>query len=74
MRITDTARKRGITDASIRHAIRNYVRVYEDQGALGLTMFVGPAENGAMLEIGVYEDDEEARIVHAMPARSKYWP
>jgi hypothetical protein len=37
-------------------------------------MFIGPTENGAMVEVGVLEDDDEIRIVHAMPARAKYWP
>lgn len=53
------------------HAIRNYVRVFElDEVA----MFIGPAEDGAMLEVGVVPDDEDPRIIHAMPARRRFWP
>ncbi len=56
----------------MRHALRNYVRVFDDQGEVA--MFIGPALDGTMLEVGVVEDDEDPRIVHAMPARAKYWP
>ena len=72
MRKTRSATKWGVTDAAMDHALRNYVRVFRDQGEV--TMFVGPAQNGAMLEVGVVEDDEDPRIIHAMPARAKYWP
>lgn len=37
-------------------------------------MFIGSAQNGAVLEVGVIEDDDDPRIIHAMPARTKYWP
>lgn len=75
VRVGESARKRGIPDEDMFHALRNYLRRIPDQGAYGLTMYIGPARDGAVLEIGVADDDEEdARIVHAMPARPKYWP
>jgi hypothetical protein len=76
MRITEAARKRGIADADMLHALRNFVTYQQDQGALGLIMFIGPATDGTMLEVGVldHDDDEEPVIVHAMRARRKYWP
>lgn len=71
MRIADSARKHGVDDDSMLHAVRNYVRVFE----LGeVAMFIGPAEDGAMLEVGVVLDDEDPRIIHAMPARRRFWP
>ena len=72
MRIAATARQHGITDDDIWHALHNYMRVYEDEGEVA--MFIGPARNGAVLEIGVVLDDEDPRIIHAMKSRKKYWP
>lgn len=72
MRLIASARKRGIRVADIWHALENYVRVYEDQGEVA--MFIGPARDGTVLEIGVVLDDEDPRIIHAMRARAKYWP
>jgi hypothetical protein len=72
VRITASARKRGIIDADIRHALANYMRVYDDQGQVA--MFIGPAQDGTILEISVVLDDTDPRIIHAMRARMKYWP
>jgi hypothetical protein len=72
--ILDTARKHGVADEDILHALRNAVFDYPHQGDHELTMAVGPARNGAtMLEVG-YLMSEEGRlvVVHAMRARRKY--
>ena len=69
MRKTDSARKWGVSEDAMDHALRNYVRVFRDQGEV--TMFIGPAQDGTMLEVGVVEDPEDPRIIHAMPARAK---
>jgi len=38
-----------------------------------LTMLIGPASSGAMLEIGVLDfDGDEPVVVHAMPLRPKF--
>ena len=37
-------------------------------------MIIGPARNGAMLEVGVVPDDADPRTIHAMPVRRKFWP
>ncbi len=74
MRIADSARKRGFRDEDILHAIRNYVRVFGAQGDLELPLFIGPAYDGTMLEVGVIEDEEDPRVVHCMEVRSQYWP
>ena len=71
MRVTGSALKRGYTEADIRHALRYAVRVVPDQGYVD--MYIGPAPDGTMLEVGVTWDDDP-RIIHAMKARSKYWP
>ena len=55
MRIGEPARKHGVIDADIRHAVRTAMRrvvLKED-----LTMLIGPATDGALLEIGVLNID-----------------
>ncbi|MGY4643239.1 hypothetical protein [Cellulomonas sp. URHB0016] len=58
MRITASARKHGVTDADILHAIDHFVRTFDAGEVL---MVIGPARNGAMLEVGVVHDDADAR-------------
>jgi hypothetical protein len=65
-----TANRHGINDSDIRHAIRNAVRVVEQDD--GMTMYIGPARSGSVLEVGVVEKYGARTIVHAMPARRKY--
>src|SRR5690625_3284957 len=69
MRITDSATKRGVAVDDILHALDNYVRVFTDQGDAELSMFIGPARDGSMLEIGVIEDDEPRYPRHAHPTQ-----
>jgi len=55
------------------HAIRHYVKVIA--GADDLPLFIGPARDGRMLEVGVSGADScDPVIVHAMPARRRFWP
>jgi hypothetical protein len=69
--IAPSARRHGIADADMRHALRNPVRVlYPDDE--GLTMFIGPRRNGSLLEIGVVDGDAGPVIVHADRARQKF--
>jgi len=70
--IASSARRHGIADDDMRHALRNPIRVeYLDEG---LTMFVGPRPDGDLLEIGVADSDHGPVIVHAARARAKYLP
>ena len=72
MRIGEPARKHGVADADIWHAVRNAVRriaLEED-----LTMLIGPASDGALLEIGVLDlEGEDPVVIHAMPLRQKFY-
>ena len=68
--IAPSARKHGITDDDMRHALRNPVGV-ADLGD-GLTMFIGPARDGTLLEVGVADSDSGPIIVHAMRTRPKF--
>ncbi len=71
MRIGEPARKHGVADADIWHAVRNTVRlvsVDED-----LVMLVGPRSDGALLEIGVLDiDGSDPVVIHAQPLRPKF--
>lgn len=71
MEILASARKHGVADEDIRHALAHAVRWLDLDD--GLVMAVGPSQAGRLLEIGVVPaDDDEPLIVHAMPARPKY--
>jgi len=73
MRIGESARRRGVADADIRHATRTTVRrvtMAED-----LTMLIGASADGALLEIGVLHiDGADPVVIHAMPAACKVLP
>lgn len=72
MRIGEPARKHGVPDADIWHAVRNAMRriALEEN----LTMLIGPASDGAMLEAGVLDlDGDDPVVIHAMPLRQKFY-
>lgn len=73
MRVGAPARKHGVADADIWHAARTAVRrIVMDED---LTMLIGPASDGALLEIGVLDlDGDDPVIIHAMPLRPKLNP
>ena len=70
MEIADSARKHGITDADIWHAIRNTIRAVP-QGDDRM-FYIGVDRNSRLLELVVLIDDEPA-VIHAMPLRRKYF-
>ncbi len=67
--ILDSARKHGVTDEDMLHAYRNPIRVFTPDD---LSLIIGAATNGALLEIGVATAEGIDFIVHAMNARPKY--
>ena len=72
MRIGEPARNHGLADPDILHAVRNAVRhiVMDDE----LTMLIGPATDGSMLEIGVLDLlGEDPVAIHAMQLRPKFY-
>lgn len=72
MRLGDPARKHGVADADIWHAIRNTMRriVLDNE----LVMLIGPANNGSLLEIGVLDiDGEDPVVIHAQGLRPKFY-
>ena len=72
MRIGEPARKHGVSDADIAHAVRNAMRWVEMDDEL--TMLIGAATDGALLEIGVLAiDGDDPVAIHAMPLRPKFY-
>ena len=71
--ILDTARRHGVSDAEIKHALDNAWTVVADQGDWDLDMYLGPGSNGDPFEVGVaYDDEGHLIVVHAMPMRPMY--
>jgi hypothetical protein len=72
VRIGDPARKHGVADADIWHAVRNTMRrvVLDDD----LTMLIGPASDGALLEVGVLDiEGDDPVVIHVQPLRTKFY-
>ncbi len=73
MEVTASARKHGIADADIRHAWRNVLRTAEqDYDGEARLIAVGPARNGALLELVLVPVDEPLRVIHADYARRSF--
>lgn len=72
MRIGAPARKHGINDVDIWHAISNAIRqVIMDEE---FTMLIGPARDGKELEVGILDfDGDDPVVIHAMPLRRKFY-
>jgi hypothetical protein len=72
VRIGAPARKHGVEDTEIWYAVRNATRLV----VMGddLTMLIGPATDGSLLEVGVLDlDGDDAVVIHAMPLRQKFY-
>jgi len=72
VRIGGPARKHDVTDVDIWHAVPNAIRrvIMGDD----LTMLIGPASDGALLEIGVLDiDGDDPVVIHAMRLRPKFY-
>lgn len=71
MDIEASARKHGVRDDDMIHALRNHWRAFETDDP-AVTMFIGPSTAAEPLEIGVIDDEEGTAVIHAMPARAKF--
>jgi len=72
-RVAVSARKHGIPDADILHAWRNFLRVDEqDYGGESRVIAVGPARDGALLELVLVPADAPTRVIHADNARRSF--
>ena len=74
VRIHHSARKHGVVDEDICHAIGQAVIVMVmESGPRGRTLFVGADGNGRPLEVvTVTESDGSLLVIHAMPLRRKF--
>jgi hypothetical protein len=71
MRIAEPARKHGISDEDIWHAVRNMMRTVSE-GA-DLIMVIGPARSGTPLELGILGPaSDDPVVIHAMWLRPKF--
>jgi hypothetical protein len=69
--ILATAHRHGVKDEAMLHALRFPVRHFVQDDSM--TMFIGPDQTGALVEVGVVEWHGVIAIAHAMrPARPKY--
>lgn len=71
MDIEDSARKHGIPDDDMVHAYRHHWKAFETDD-VAVTMFVGPGQDGAPIEVGVVVDADGEAIIHCMVARAKF--
>ncbi len=69
--IEASARKHGVPDEDMVHALRHHWRAFET-GDPAVVMFIGPSSTGEPLEIGVVTDADGTAIIHAMKARDKF--
>ncbi len=71
MDIEASARKHGVLDDDMLHAVRNHWWAH-DTNDPHVVIYVGPSRTAEPLEVGVLIDDEGEAIIHAMPARRKF--
>ena len=71
MEIHPSARKHGIADEDIEHAMR-YALAIDDQ-ADDTRLYLGPARGADLLEVvTIVRDDGSELVIHAMKMRPKY--
>ncbi len=69
--VLEPAHRHGVPEIDMLHALR--FAVYQAVQDDGMVMFVGPARDGVLIEVGVIEWYGDLAIDHAMrPARTKY--
>ena len=72
MEIRPSARKHGISDDGIRHAIDHAIAAITRPEQPDFTMLIGPTTHAQLLEVGIVATDDQDYVIHAMPARTKY--
>jgi hypothetical protein len=71
MRVGWSARKHGIDDANIEHAVEHAMTTKDQDD--GTWLHLGPSRSGALLEVvKVVRDDGSELAIHAMPIRAKH--
>ena len=73
VRVGDPARRHGVSDADMFHAIRYAVCDVPEVGDERFTMLIGPALSGAYLEVGILDlEGQEPVIIHADQLRRSF--
>ncbi len=75
MEIHRSARKHGIDDRSVEHALEHALVVadVDDDASPSRTLIIGPDTSGNMLELVVLHfNDGRNMVIHAMPMRRRY--
>ena len=69
--VADSARKHGVLDEDMQHAIRHPVRVIPGDGR---DLVIGADRSGRLLEVVILDDDpdQEPIVIHAMTLRAKF--
>lgn len=70
LEITPSARKHGIADEDMLHAVEQALRTVE-QGD-DTVLYIGGDRTGRLLEVVVVNDKRGPRIIHAMPLRPSF--
>lgn len=71
LRIHSAARRHGISDADIEHAVKHAIAT-DDLGDWK-RLYVGPGRNAALLEVVTLEQGGKSEmVIHAMKMRPKY--
>lgn len=70
MEIADNARRHGVADEDIEHAVRNAIRVL---GQGDRDLYIGADRTGRLLEVVVLDDDGQPIAIHAMTLRPKFY-
>jgi hypothetical protein len=69
--IYPSARKHGVVETDISHAVEHAVAVGDQDD--GKVLYLGPDRAGNLLEVvAVVRDDETEVVIHAMPMRRIY--
>lgn len=71
LQVIPSARKHGVGDEDIRHAVRNAVAL-SPQGDDRI-LWIGPAKSAALLEVITVQMERNRSVaIHAMPLRRRY--
>lgn len=72
MEIYGSARRHGVADADIVHAVEHALAVGEQDD--GKVLYLGPDRAGNLLEVVAVAYSDGEIVIHAMRMRSKYEP
>lgn len=69
--IAPNARKHGISDNDMTHALKHHQLVIGTDDPESI-IYVRPSKTAELLEIGVLDDEDGLTVIHAMSARLRY--